>query len=146
MRRAVVIAERNEWTHLQDTTTGGHSTPCGSYRVVHHRAVLAVDHEEGFFEFHIGNGIGPLGERIEPEVCQVLIALRMYDTRILVRRQLKVLSIQDERLLELGEEHETTHGWLGSGGEQTVIAPRVQAKNRGGHKAAKSVRFQPFAL
>src|SRR6266511_5520791 len=46
---------------------------------------------------------------------------------------------------ELGEEHETPHGWLSSGGEQTVIAPRVQAKNRGGRKAAEPIRFQPLA-
>src|SRR5262245_26545975 len=146
MRRAVVIAERNEWTYLQGTTTGGHRTPCGSDRVVHHRAVLAVDHEEGFVEFHIGNGIGPHGKRLEPEVCQVLVALRMYHPRILIRRQFETLSIQDEGLFELGEEHETPHGWLGSGGEQTVIAPHVQAKNRGGRKTAETVRFQPFAL
>src|SRR5438445_1280967 len=152
MRCAVIIAEGDERPDFKlALTRTREGTGRGvvidrTYGVLDHGDVFTVHHEHRFLKFELGYGIGEHRKRLEPEVLQVLLALRMDHAGILVGRQLEALSIHDEGLFELGEEHETPHGWPGGGGEQTMIAPRVQTKNRRGRKTAESVRFQPLTL
>ena len=65
MRGAVIITECNEGTHFQSTVAGGDLTMWRTPGIVHHRAVLTVDHVDRFLDLHVANGVRGDREWIE---------------------------------------------------------------------------------
>src|SRR6266851_2403273 len=97
---------------------------------MHHGAVLAVDHADRLFHLDISNRIGKDGKWIEPEACQVVVALRMQRTSVLVRGQLEAFAVHNKRFFKLREQHIATHRGGEGSGEEAMIAPGVKADER----------------
>src|SRR5882762_1247604 len=113
--------------------------------VLDYRAVLAVNHENRFFDLNPLNFISEGRKRIETKLRQIAKPLRMDNPWILVRRQLKRPAIDEKNFFQFGEQHHPADGRLRRGDKQSVIATSVQSDDGRGSKPAQPVSLQPFA-
>ncbi len=87
-------------------------------------------------------------ERIEAELSEVSVTLRMHGSGIQIRRQLEARSVDDQRLLHLREQKmaDAQCGRLRGSDEESVIAPRIRARNGGRRETAQPVGLKPFVF
>src|SRR6266849_5621312 len=98
VRGGVKIAERDQGTNLHPNVPAG----AGPQLVANHNAVLALDHENRFFDLHAIHVKYVDRKRIEPEFAQKTIPLRVDDKRqIPVRGEVEAPSIEDYGFFEL---------------------------------------------
>jgi hypothetical protein len=67
------------------------------------------------------------------------------DSSISVRRNVKRLLTNEERLLQLGQEDYPTDWRFRCGHQQAVIPAGIQPNDRGRRKSAQPVRFKPLS-
>src|SRR5687767_7933296 len=70
--------------------------------------------------------------------------LRMHHPGITVGGKLVAAPIHNQRFLHLREQEMTAHGRLYGGSQQTVVASRVQTRDGGRRKPAKTIGLQPL--
>src|SRR6266496_4928392 len=129
VRGAVIIAEGDEWPHLQAQALRGLRMIIPGQLVLDDCGVFALNHEHGLFDFKALNLVGENGKRIEPKLLQVFEALRMDRTGVAVCGQVNGVALNEERLFVPRKQCAAANGRLGSGDEQAVIAPSVQAND-----------------
>src|SRR5690349_9144738 len=82
MRRSVIVAEGDDRTQFK-------RTPIGSLRdldiVFDYSRILAVSHEDTLRDFNALNAIYERWERIQAELGEIMMSLRVNRSRILVR-------------------------------------------------------------
>src|SRR5689334_13706872 len=141
MRKAVIVAKRDQWTQVQLNIRARIRT---RYPIFNHRRVLALHHEHRFFDFDPGNLKEENRKWIEAEFLQQPESLGMDRAGIAIRSQLKLTAIYHQRLLKLRQQNEPSYRWLGRGNQQPVVAPRVASRNRRRRETANAVSLQPF--
>ena len=90
--------------------------------VVNGGAVFTVNHEDSFFDLNAVDFIGKHRKRIEAKLFEVAEALGMNYSRVPVGGKLKTLSIDEQGLFDLREEHQTADRWFRGSYQQPVIA------------------------
>src|SRR5216683_5588996 len=69
--------------------------------VLHHGAVLTIDHENSFLDLDALDFVGEDRKRIEAKLLQVVETLWVNDTSVLVCREIERLSVDEKRLFHL---------------------------------------------
>src|SRR4029077_7319749 len=98
---AVVITKGDQRPDLEAQVVQRLSLMIRSKLVLHYGTILAVDHEDGFLDFHAFNFIGEDGERIEAKPFEVTKTQRVNDSWITVRRNVNRMRTEKERFLQL---------------------------------------------
>ena len=128
VRSVVVIAEGDQRPYLKGALAV--REVAGEF-VLDHHGVLAVNQEHGLCDLDSGHTIGEPGERMRAEGDQIAIPLRVHRAGILVGAQLEAHSVHDQRIFELGEQHQPADGRLGGCNQQSVVAPGVESDDGG---------------
>src|SRR3954454_3030630 len=93
------VAERDQRTNLKLRRSFAGRT------VAQHGRVLALNHEYGLFDRDLAHTIGEDRERVEPEPLQVFESTRMNRPRILIDREIKPFTVNNERFFQFGEQN-----------------------------------------
>ena len=94
--------------------------------VLHHRAVLTLDHEHGLLDLDALDFVGEDRKWIKAELLEVSKSLRVNHAGIAVCREIKRLSFDEKRFLQLGEHDNAANRRFRGGHQQPVVAASVQ--------------------
>ena len=140
MREAVIIAEGDQGQELEPHVGFG----IVQEAIAQGGGIFSLNHEHGFFEQNVPRSVYKCRHRVQAELAQVAVAVRMYRTWILVGREI-VDGIPDpESLLDLAEENRASHRGARGRHQKTVVAARVHPGYCRGSEAANPVGLQPF--
>ena len=90
-----------------------------------------MDQEKTFLYFDTRHFIYKGGERVQPKLFQISIALRIKSdaiwrgARVLVGGQIKMLAIHQQRFFQLRQQQHPSHRRVRRGRQQPVIPSRV---------------------
>src|SRR6266446_3057930 len=101
---AVVIAKGDQWPDFQPQILRRFRMIIFLEFVLHHGAVLTVDHENSFLDLDALDFVGEDRKRIEAKLLQVAKALWVNNAGILVCREIERLSVDEKRLFHLSEQ------------------------------------------
>src|SRR2546422_11220848 len=105
MRQAVIIAEGDQGQEVEPDIVFGFAQEA----IAQGGGIFSVNHEHGFLEQNVSSAVYKCRHRVEAELAQVTVAVRMYRAGILVGREV-VDGIPDpESLLDLAEENHASH-------------------------------------
>ena len=123
VREVVIVPNGDEGAQFE---LGGSRA---SESVLDHSRILAVHHENSFLELDAVHDVREDRERIESEPLENTMSIRMDHTGIPIRRELMAVTIENQRLFKLRQQHHRAHRRPHRRHEQSVIAPRVQTED-----------------
>src|SRR5205085_677125 len=119
MRQRVIVAECYERANLEQ------SSSIRSDLISDHRGILPLNHAKGLLDIDAARLIGEHGIWVEPESGLESVALGVNYVRILIRRKLDSLAVDDQRLFELAQKECAARWRICGGEEEAVVAARV---------------------
>ena len=122
---AVIVAECDQRPELKPQTVEPFRMIVFLQLILHHRAVLAMDHEHGLLDLDTLNFVGEVRKWIKAELLKILKPLRMNHAGIAVWK-IKWLPFDEKGFLQLGEHDNAADRRFHGGHQQPVVTASIQ--------------------